>query len=127
MPKVQFEELLKAGVHFGHLKRKWNPSMAPYIFMEKNGIHLIDLHKTIVKMDEASAALKQIVKSRRKILFVATKKQAKQIKTARNIALLAGGLSMGSKGFSGMSNAQSGLSELNASSSSTYNSIWGKK
>lgn len=79
MPKVQFEELLKAGVHFGHLKRKWNPNMAPYIFMEKNGIHLIDLHKTMAKMDDASAALKQIVKSGRKVLFVATKKQAKQI------------------------------------------------
>lgn len=79
MPKVQFEELLKAGVHFGHLKRKWNPHMAPYIFMEKNGIHIIDLHKTSAKMDEASAALNQIVKSGRKVLFVATKKQAKQI------------------------------------------------
>jgi len=89
MPKVQFEELLKAGVHFGHLKRKWNPSMAPYIFMEKNGIHLIDLQKTMVKMDEASAALKQIAKSGRKILFVATKKQAKQI-----ISDLVGGVGM---------------------------------
>jgi small subunit ribosomal protein S2 len=79
MSKVQFEDLLKAGVHFGHLKRKWNPQMAPYIFMEKNGIHLIDLQKTMVKMDEAAAALKQIAKSGRKVLFVATKKQAKQI------------------------------------------------
>lgn len=79
MPKVQFEDLLKAGVHFGHLKRKWNPNMAPYIFMEKSGIHILDLQKTAVKMDEASAALKQIAKSGRKILFVATKKQAKQI------------------------------------------------
>ncbi|MFA9388196.1 MAG: 30S ribosomal protein S2 [Prolixibacteraceae bacterium] len=79
MSKVQFEELLEAGVHFGHLKRKWNPHMAPYIFMEKNGIHIIDLQKTAVKMDEAGAALKQIAKSGRKILFVATKKQAKQI------------------------------------------------
>jgi small subunit ribosomal protein S2 len=79
MPKVQFEELLQAGVHFGHLKRKWNPNMAPYIFMEKNGIHILDLQKTAVKMDEAGAALKQIAKSGRKILFVATKKQAKQI------------------------------------------------
>lgn len=79
MPKVQFEELLKAGVHFGHLKRKWNPHMAPYIFMEKNGIHIIDLQKTAVKMDEAAHALKQIAKSGRKILFVATKKQAKTI------------------------------------------------
>lgn len=79
MPKAQFEDLLKAGVHFGHLKRKWNPHMAPYIFMEKNGIHLIDLHKTMAKMDESANALRQIAKSGRKILFVATKKQAKQI------------------------------------------------
>lgn len=79
MSKVQFEDLLKAGVHFGHLKRKWNPKMAPYIFMEKNGIHLIDLHKTMAKMDESANALRQIAKSGRKILFVATKKQAKQI------------------------------------------------
>lgn len=79
MPKAQFEDLLKAGCHFGHLKRKWNPRMAPYIFMEKNGIHILDLHKTAVKMDESAAALKQIAKSGRKILFVATKKQAKQI------------------------------------------------
>lgn len=71
--------MLEAGVHFGHLKRKWNPKMAPYIFMEKNGIHIIDLHKTAVKMDEAAAALKQIAKSGRRILFVATKKQAKEI------------------------------------------------
>lgn len=79
MPKLQFEELLKAGVHFGHLKRKWNPHMAPYIFMEKNGIHIIDLQKTAVKLDEASNAMRQIAKSGRKVLFVATKKQAKQI------------------------------------------------
>lgn len=79
MPKLQFEELLKAGVHFGHLKRKWNPNMAPYIFMEKNGIHIIDLQKTAFKIDEAANALKKIAKSGRKILFVATKKQAKVI------------------------------------------------
>ena len=79
MSKVTFEQLLEAGVHFGHLRRKWNPNMAPYIFMERNGIHLIDLHKTAVKLEEASAALKQIAKSGRKILFVATKKQAKDI------------------------------------------------
>ncbi len=79
MSKLSFQELLDAGVHFGHLKRKWNPAMAPYIYMEKNGIHIIDLHKTIVKMDEAAAALKQIAKSGRRILFVATKKQAKEI------------------------------------------------
>ncbi len=79
MPRTTFDELLEAGVHFGHLKRKWNPNMAPYIFMEKNGIHIIDLQKTIAKIDEAGAALKQIAKSGRKILFVATKKQAKDI------------------------------------------------
>ena len=83
MPKTNFEELLNAGVHFGHLKRKWNPNMAPYIFMEKNGIHIIDLHKTIVKLEEAAIAIKQIAKSGRKILFVATKKQAKDIVAER--------------------------------------------
>ncbi len=89
MPKAQFEDLLKAGCHFGHLKRKWNPKMAPYIFMEKNGIHILDLQKTAVKMDESAAALKQIAKSGRKILFVATKKQAKQI-----ISDVVGGVNM---------------------------------
>jgi small subunit ribosomal protein S2 len=79
MSRTNFKELLDAGVHFGHLKRKWNPSMAPYIFMERSGIHIIDLQKTSAKLDEASAALKQIAKSGRKILFVATKKQAKDI------------------------------------------------
>ena len=79
MPRTEFKQLLDAGVHFGHLKRKWNPAMAPYIFMEKNGIHIIDLQKTIVKIDEAADALKQIARSGRKILFVATKKQAKSI------------------------------------------------
>ena len=79
MSRATFEELLDAGVHFGHLKRKWNPSMAPYIFMERNGIHIIDLYKTIAKMDEAASALKQIAKSGKRILFVATKKQAKEI------------------------------------------------
>ena len=79
MPKTNFQELLDAGVHFGHLKRKWNPNMEPYIFMEKNGIHIIDLQKTIVKIDESAAAIKQIAKSGRKILFVATKKQAKEL------------------------------------------------
>ena len=78
MSRVQFEELLDAGCHFGHLKRKWNPAMAPYIFMEKNGIHIIDLYKTMDKIDDACAAAKQIAKSGRKILFVATKKQAKE-------------------------------------------------
>lgn len=79
MANLSFEELLDAGVHFGHLKRKWNPNMAPYIFMEKNGIHIIDLYKTIAKMEEAAAALNQIAKSGKKVLFVATKKQAKEI------------------------------------------------
>lgn len=79
MTKLTFEQLLEAGVHFGHLKRKWNPAMAPYIFMEKNGIHIIDLYKTIAKLNEACNVAKQIAKSGRKILFVATKKQAKEI------------------------------------------------
>lgn len=79
MPRTSFEDLLEAGVHFGHLKRKWNPNMAPYIFTEKKGIHVIDLNKTIVKLDDAANAMKQIAKSGRKILFVATKKQAKDI------------------------------------------------
>jgi small subunit ribosomal protein S2 len=79
MPETNFKELLDAGVHFGHLKRKWNPAMAPYIFMEKNGIHIIDLNRTHAKLKEASSAMKQIAKSGRKILFVATKKQAKDI------------------------------------------------
>ena len=79
MSRTNFDELLEAGCHFGHLKRKWNPAMAPYIFMERNGIHIIDLHKTVAKIDEAAAALKQVAKSGKKILFVATKKQAKQV------------------------------------------------
>jgi len=83
MSRTNFNELLDAGVHFGHLKRKWNPKMAPYIFMERNGIHIIDLQKTAVKIDDAAAALKQIAKSGRKVLFVATKKQAKEIVAER--------------------------------------------
>src|SRR5574344_966623 len=79
MSRTNFDALLEAGCHFGHLKRKWNPAMAPYIFMERNGIHIIDLHKTVAKIDEAAEALKQIAKSGKKILFVATKKQAKQV------------------------------------------------
>mgnify|MGYP000766080201 FL=1 len=79
MSRTDFNTLLEAGAHFGHLKRKWNPKMAPYIFMEKNGIHIIDLHKTVLKIDEAAAAIKQIAKSGRRVLFVATKKQAKEI------------------------------------------------
>jgi small subunit ribosomal protein S2 len=79
MARTTFEELLDSGAHFGHLRRKWNPNMAPYIFMERNGIHIIDLYKTIAKIDESAAALKQISKSGKKILFVATKKQAKAL------------------------------------------------
>ena len=79
MPRTNFQDLLDAGVHFGHLKRKWNPKMAPYIFMEKNGIHIIDLHKTVLKIDEAANVMKQLARGGRKILFVATKKQAKDI------------------------------------------------
>ena len=79
MSRTNFDQVLEAGCHFGHLRRKWNPAMAPYIFMERNGIHIIDLHKTVVKIDEAAEALKQIAKSGKKILFVSTKKQAKDI------------------------------------------------
>jgi len=79
MSRTNFDQLLEAGCHFGHLKRKWNPAMAPYIFMERNGIHIIDLHKTVAKIDEAAEALKMIAKSGKKVLFVATKKQAKEI------------------------------------------------
>ncbi len=87
MAKLEFDQLLDAGAHFGHLKRKWNPAMAPYIFMERNGIHIIDLYKTIAKTEEAAAAMKQIAKSGKKILFVATKKQAKPViaEKAQNI------------------------------------------
>jgi len=88
MPRANFDELLESGVHFGHLKRKWNPHMAPYIFGEKKGIHIIDLNKTIVKLDDATNALKQIAKSGKKILFVATKKQAKD--TVSELAKKAG-------------------------------------
>jgi len=83
MPRTNFNELLDAGVHFGHLRRKWNPAMAPYIFMERNGIHIIDLQKTVVKIEDAASAIKQIAKSGRKVLFVATKKQAKDIVAER--------------------------------------------
>jgi len=83
MSNLNFETLLEAGVHFGHLKRKWNPAMAPYIFEEKKGIHIIDLNKTIVRLDQACAAMKQIAKSGKKVLFVATKKQAKEIVSER--------------------------------------------
>ena len=79
MATPSFEQLLEAGCHFGHLKRKWNPAMAPYIFMERNGIHIIDLYKTQAKIEEAANALKNIAKSGKRVLFVATKKQAKQV------------------------------------------------
>ena len=77
MSRTNFDQLLQTGCHFGHLRRKWNPAMAPYIFMERNGIHIIDLNKTVAKVDEAAEALKEIAKTGKKILFVATKKQAK--------------------------------------------------
>lgn len=83
MSRTSFNELLEAGAHFGHLRRKWNPAMAPYIFTEKNGIHIIDLNKTVVKLEEACSAMKQIARSGKKILFVATKKQAKDIVAER--------------------------------------------
>jgi small subunit ribosomal protein S2 len=83
MSRITFNELLQAGAHFGHLKRKWNPAMAPYIFTEKNGIHIIDLNKTVVKVEEACNALRQIARSGKKVLFVATKKQAKDIVAER--------------------------------------------
>lgn len=79
MAKLEYKDLLDAGVHFGHLTRKWDPRMAPYIFMEKNGIHIIDLNKTLASLDEASNAVKQIVRSGKKVMFVATKKQAKDL------------------------------------------------
>lgn len=89
MAKLEFDQLIEAGAHFGHLKRKWNPAMAPYISMERNGIHIIDLYKTIALAEEASAALKQMAKSGKKILFVATKKQAKDV-----VAEIAKGINM---------------------------------
>ena len=77
--RTNFDQLLEAGAHFGHLKRKWNPAMAPYIYMERNGIHIIDLNKTVVKVDEAAEALKNLARSGRKVLFVGTKKQAQEV------------------------------------------------
>lgn len=87
MPRTNFEELLEAGAHFGHLARKWNPKMAPYIFDQKNGIHIIDLHKTVIKIDEAAEFMKELARSGRKILFVATKKLAKDIVAERAAAV----------------------------------------
>ena len=83
MSRTNFEQLLDAGAHFGHLARRWNPKMAPYIFIERNGIHIIDLHKTVVKIDEAAEVLKEMARSGRKVLFVATKKQAKDVVAAK--------------------------------------------
>ena len=79
MSRTNFKELLEAGVHFGHLKKKYNPAMSPYVFMEQNGIHIIDLNKTVAMLEDAASAMKQIAKSGKKILFVATKKQAKSL------------------------------------------------
>ena len=79
MARTNFDQLLQAGCHFGHLKRKWNPAMAPYIYVERNGIHIIDLHKTVIKIDEAAEALKNIARQGKKILFVGTKKQTKEV------------------------------------------------
>ena len=92
MSRTNFDTLLEAGCHFGHLKRKWNPAMAPYIFMERNGIHIIDLNKTVAKIDEAAEALKQIAKSGKKVLFVATKKQAKSVNMPYVIERWPGGM-----------------------------------
>ncbi len=83
MSRTNFDQLLDAGAHFGHLARRWNPKMAPYIFIERNGIHIIDLHKTVVKIDEAAEFLKEMARSGRKVLFVATKKQAKDVVAAK--------------------------------------------
>ena len=87
MSRIEFQELLDAGAHFGHLARKWNPKMAPYIFLERNGIHIIDLHKSIVKIDEAAEVMKELARSGRKILFVATKKQAKEIVSEKALSV----------------------------------------
>lgn len=87
MSRTTFDSLLEAGCHFGHLKRKWNPAMAPYIFMERNGIHIIDLHKTVAKIDEAAEALKTLAKQGKRVLFVATKKQAKEIVAEKATAI----------------------------------------
>ena len=92
MSRTNFDQLLEAGCHFGHMKRKWNPAMAPYIFMERNGIHIIDLHKTVAKIDDAAEAVKQIAKSGKKILVVATQKQAKEVVAEINTELKAKGL-----------------------------------
>ena len=87
MSRVTFEQLLEAGAHFGHLRRKWNPAMAPYIFMERNDIHIIDLHKTVAKIEEAAEALKKMAQNGKTVLFVATKKQAKETQQHRTTHL----------------------------------------
>jgi len=87
MAKLEFDQLLETGAHFGHLKRKWNPAMAPYIFMERNGIHIIDLYKTIAKTEEAAIVMKNLAKSGKKILFVSTKKQAKAVIEERAVSI----------------------------------------
>ena len=87
MSRIEFQELLDAGAHFGHLARKWNPKMAPYIFLERNGIHIIDLHKSIIKIDEAAEFMKELSRSGRRILFVATKKQAKEIVSEKALSV----------------------------------------
>ena len=87
MSRTNFDQLLQAGCHFGHLKRKWNPAMAPYIYTERNGIHIIDLHKTAAKIDEAAEALKQIAKSGKKVLFVGTKKQTKEVIAEKAVSI----------------------------------------
>ena len=87
MPRTNFQELLEAGAHFGHLARKWNPKMAPYIFDQKNGIHIIDLHKSVIKIDEAAEMMKELARNGRKILFVATKKQAKDLVSEKATAV----------------------------------------
>jgi ribosomal protein S2, bacterial type len=88
MSRTNFDQLLEAGVHFGHLKRKWNPAMAPYIFMERNGIHIIDLHKTVTMLDVAAEAAKNLAKSGKKILFVATKNRQKMLSQKKLQALV---------------------------------------
>ena len=87
MSRTNFDQLLQAGCHFGHLRRKWNPAMAPYIFMERNGIHIIDLNKTVAKVDEAAEALKEIAKPGQKILFVANKKKNKNINAEKEASV----------------------------------------
>ena len=138
MPRTNFDMLLEAGCHFGHLRRKWNPAMAPYIFMERNGIHIIDLHKTVVKIDEAAEALKQIAKSGKKILFVATKKQAKSIveetyvkgyvdslrAAGENVVLISGGDAFKGTPFASMTNGLDVATVMNMVGYEIFTLIW---